>query len=84
MQSASSRIWTRVVVSISYDDNHYNTGTSTGINTVPQPPYSPNLGPCDFWLFPKFTSCRYETIEKYDQKKFTEINVDDSAMRNRL
>ena len=28
MQSVSSRIWTRVVVSISYDDNHYTTGTS--------------------------------------------------------
>ena len=28
MQSASSRIWTRVTVSISYDDNHYTTGTS--------------------------------------------------------
>ena len=27
MQSVSSRIWTRVVVSISYDDNHYPTGT---------------------------------------------------------
>ena len=27
MQSASSRIWTRVAVSISYDDNHYTTGT---------------------------------------------------------
>ena len=25
----SSRIWTRVTVSISYDDNHYTTGTST-------------------------------------------------------
>ena len=31
MQSASSRIWTRVVLSISYDDNHYTTGTSTTI-----------------------------------------------------
>ena len=30
MQSVSSRIWTRVAVSISYDDNHYTTGTSTG------------------------------------------------------
>ena len=29
MQSASSRIWTRVAMSISYDDNHYTTGTST-------------------------------------------------------
>ena len=27
MQLVSSRIWTRVVVSISYDDNHYTTGT---------------------------------------------------------
>ena len=31
MQSVSSRIWTRVAVFISYDDNHYTTGTS--INT---------------------------------------------------
>ena len=28
MQSVLSRIWTRVAVSISYDDNHYTTGTS--------------------------------------------------------
>ena len=27
MQSVSSRIWTRVAVFISYDDNHYTTGT---------------------------------------------------------
>ena len=26
MQSVSSRIWTRVAVSISYDDNNYTTG----------------------------------------------------------
>ena len=32
--------------------------------TVPQPPYSPDLAPCDFWLFPKLRSCRYETIEE--------------------
>ena len=31
--------------------------------TVPQPPFSPNLAPCDFWLFPKLRGCRYETIE---------------------
>ena len=29
MQSVSSRIWTRVAVSISYDDNHYTTGITT-------------------------------------------------------
>ena len=28
MQSVSARIWTRVTVSISFDDNHYTTGTS--------------------------------------------------------
>ena len=28
MQPISSRIWTRVAVFISYDDNHYTTGTS--------------------------------------------------------
>ena len=28
MQSVSSRIWTRVTESISYDDNHYTTSTS--------------------------------------------------------
>ena len=28
MQSVSSKIWTRVAVSIFYDDNHYSTGAS--------------------------------------------------------
>ena len=31
MQSVSSRIWTRVAISISYDDGHYTTGTSKQI-----------------------------------------------------
>ena len=35
------------------------------INTVPHPPYTPDLVPCDFWLFPKLRGCRcYETIEE--------------------
>ena len=38
--------------------------TKMGINTVPQPPYSPDLAPCDFWLFPKLRGCRYGTIEE--------------------
>ena len=40
MQPVSSRIWTRVAVFISYDDNNYTTGTSqkvcnstTGVQT---------------------------------------------------
>ena len=39
-----------------------------GIKTVPHPPCSPDLAPCDFWLFSKLKenlrSCRYETIEE--------------------
>ena len=38
-----------------------------GVKTVPQPPSSPDLAPCDFSLFPKLKEklrgCRYETIE---------------------
>ena len=34
------------------------------IKTVPQPPYSPDLAPCDFCLFPKLRGCRYETVEE--------------------
>ena len=39
-----------------------------GIKTVPHPPYSPDLAPCDFWLFSKLKEnlrgCHYETIEE--------------------
>ena len=39
-----------------------------GIKTVCQLPYSPDLAPCDFWLFPKLKEnligCRYEAIEE--------------------
>ena len=35
-----------------------------GIKTIPQPPYRPDLAPCDFCLFPKLRGCRYERIEQ--------------------
>ena len=35
-----------------------------GIETVPHLPYSPDLAPCNFWLFPKLRSYRFETIEE--------------------
>ena len=35
-----------------------------GIKTVPHPPYSPDLAPCDICLFPKLRGCRYETMEE--------------------
>ena len=33
------------------------------IKTVPRPLYSPDLGPCDFSLFPNLTAYRYKTTE---------------------
>ena len=38
--------------------------TKMGIKTVPHPPSSPDVAPCDIWLFPKLRGCRYETIEE--------------------
>ena len=38
--------------------------TKVGIKTVPHPPYSLNLAPCDFCLFPMLRGYRYETIEE--------------------
>ena len=42
--------------------------TKMGIKTVPHHPYSPDLAPSDFCLFPKLKEklrgCRYETIEE--------------------
>ena len=38
--------------------------TKMGIKTVPHPPYSPDLAPCYFCLFPKLRGCRYETTEE--------------------
>ena len=33
--------------------------TTIGIKTVLHLPYSPDVGPCDFWLFPKLRGCGY-------------------------
>ena len=35
-----------------------------GIKTVPHLPYSLDLAPYDFWLFPKQRGCRYKRIEE--------------------
>ena len=32
--------------------------TKISIKTVPHPPYSPDLAPINFWLFPKLRACR--------------------------
>ena len=46
-----------------------------GIKTVPQPPYCPDVGPCDFWLFPKLRGCRYETIEEMKETVRKDIDT---------
>ena len=38
--------------------------TKMDIKTVRHPPCSPDVAPCDFWLFPQLRGCRYETIEE--------------------
>ena len=42
--------------------------TKMGIKRVPHPPYSPDLAPCDFWIFLKLKEnlrgCRFGTIEE--------------------
>ena len=46
-----------------------------GIKGVPQPPYSQDLAPCDFWLFPKLRGCRYEKIEEKKEAVTKVIDV---------
>ena len=46
-----------------------------GIKTVPQPPYSPDLALCDFWLFPKLRGSRYETIEEMKEAVTKDIDT---------
>ena len=63
MQSVSSRIWTHVAASISYDGNHYTTGTSvfgllsSSLLLLLFPQY---FGSCRF-----NSDCRRVTIQKY-------------------
>ena len=38
--------------------------TKMGIKTVPHPPYSLDIAPCEFCLFLKLRGCCYETIEE--------------------
>ncbi|KAJ4426506.1 hypothetical protein ANN_27320, partial [Periplaneta americana] len=50
-----------------------------GITTVRQPPYSPEMAPCDFWLFPKLKTLlkgsRFESREEIMRNATTELNT---------
>ena len=47
--------------------------TKMGIKTIPQPPYCPDIAPCDFCLFPKLRGYRYETNEEM-KKAVTKVS----------
>ena len=49
--------------------------TKMGIKTVRHPPYSPDLAPCDLWLFPKLRGCRYERIADMKEAVTKVINM---------
>ena len=49
--------------------------TGMGIKTVPQPPYSPDLAPWDFWLFPNLRGCHYEIIEEMKEAVMKVIDM---------
>ena len=42
--------------------------TKMGIKTVPQHPYSPDLAPCDFWLFPKLSEAMTKVSDTLTQE----------------
>ena len=49
--------------------------TKMDIKTAPHPPYSPDLAPCDFWVFPKLRGCCYETIEEMKEAVMKVIDM---------
>ena len=65
MQLVSSRIWNRIAVSISYDDNHYTTGTSIK-NCV----YCTFIFTCfvSFFLKVFFAHCPFDNKEFFNRR----------------
>ena len=49
--------------------------TKMGIKTVSHPPYSLDLDPRDFWLFPKLRGCRFETTEEMKEAVMKVIDM---------
>ena len=54
--------------------------TKMGFKTVPKPPYSADLAPCDIWLFPKLRGCRYETLEEIKVTKVIDTLTQRTSM----
>jgi transposase len=49
------------------------------MTVVPQPPYSPDLAPADFFLFPKLKSSlkghRFQTVEKIEENSIQDLRA---------
>ena len=54
------------------------------ITQVTQPPYSPDLAPCDFWLFPKlkspFKGKIFQTIDEIQENTMEQLIVNGRTM----
>ena len=48
-----------------------------GIKTFPHSHYSPDLAPCDFWLFPKLRGCRYDEMKEAVTKVIDMLTLED-------
>jgi len=42
---------------------------------VPQPPYSPDLAPADFFLFPKLKGCRFQAVEEIEENSLWDLRA---------
>ncbi|XP_046145615.1 protein GVQW3-like [Osmia bicornis bicornis] len=53
--------------------------TKNGMTVLPQPPYSPDLAPADFFLFPKLKyplkGKRFHTIDEIQEKSLMELST---------
>ena len=54
------------------------------ITQVTQPRYSPDLVPCDFWLFPKLKSPlkwkRFQTIDEIQENMMGQLMVNEETV----
>lgn len=52
--------------------------TKNGMTVIPQPPYSPDLAPADFFLFPKLKrpmkGKRFESVDEIQEKSLEQLN----------
>ena len=49
--------------------------TTPSLSQTIWPPYSWDVAPCDFWLFPKLRGCCYETIEEMKEAVMKVIDM---------